>query len=744
MAKQEESQSPPETSVPIEERVTDLLGRMTLEEKIGQLTGSYIGVLDDGPHGIDDVIDEIDEHHVGAVAPFGWGGSPNEHASEAIEAANELQRHVRENTRLGIPLLFAADAIHGHAYIKESTVFPNNLGLAATWDDDLAERVATVTKTEMRATGAAQNYSPTCDVARDQRWGRVGETFGESPYLVGKFAASKVRGYQGDGPSPESVVATAKHFPAYGAPTRGEDAAPVEVSSQTFHNVFLPPFEEALDADVASVMPCYNSIDGEPAHSSRRYLMDLLGDELGFDGLIASDWGGVDQLHAEHRTAGSPIEAALQTRLAGLDIASVAGTDHAEHVLELVEQGELSEQLIDESVERVLTAKFQLGLFEDPYVELEAAEELLCSAEHTRVAEEAVQKSLTLLQNDGDVLPFGDDIGEVFVGGPNADEIVHQLGGWSSNDPEGVPGTTVLDGIRDAVDEDVTVTYERGSGINEPADIDAAVEAAAEADIAVLALGEDWYLHEFGPTVDTNSETGEFPTRSQLSLPESQRNLVAAVEETGTPVVAVLITGRPLAVQWLADTVPSILMAYYPGTVGGEGIARTLVGESDPGGRLPVSMPRSADTLPTYFNYRPHPHPIGANEHPPSYDPLFEFGHGLSYTTIEYESVDVSADVIRPDEPVTVDICLKNTGDRHGSEVVQLFACDEFSSVVTPVRELKAFERAELKPGERTTVSFSLSTDDRMFEHEPSGYSDTGRLRLFVEEYVHELRVNLD
>ncbi|MCO8244241.1 glycoside hydrolase family 3 N-terminal domain-containing protein [Haladaptatus sp. AB643] len=742
MAEQEESHSPPETSVSTAERVTDLIGRMTLEEKVGQLTGSYIGTLDDGPHGIEDVIDEIDDHHVGAVAPFGWGGSPNEHASEAIEAANELQRHAKENTRLGIPLLFGADAIHGHAYIKEATVFPNNLGLAATWDDDLAERVATVTRTEMRATGAAQNYSPTCDVARDQRWGRVGETFGESPYLVGKFAASKVRGYQGDGPSPETVAATAKHFPAYGAPTRGEDAAPVEISTKTLHDVFLPPFEEALDADVASVMPCYNSIDGEPVHGSQRYLLELLGEGLGFDGLLVSDWGGVDQLHAEHRTAGSPIEAALQTRLAGLDIASVAGTDHAEHVLELAEEGELSEDLIDESIERILTMKFRLGLFEDPYVDPETAEDLLGSSEHQRVAREAVEKSLTLLQNDGDLLPLSDDIGEVFVGGPNADEIVHQLGGWSSNDPDGVPGTTVLEGIRDAVGEDVTVTHERGSGINEPDDIDAAARAAANADVAVLALGEDWYLHEFGPTMDTTSETGEFPTRSQLSLPESQRELVAAVEETGTPVVAVLITGRPLAVQWLADTVPSILMAYYPGTVGGEGIARTLFGESEPGGRLPVSMPRSADCLPTYFNYLPHPHPIGADEHPPSYDPLFEFGYGLSYTTIEYDSVDVSSDVIRPDEPVTVDVSLENTGDRRGSEVVQLFACDEFSSVVTPVRELKGFERVELDPGERMTVSFSLSTDDRLFAHEPSGYGDVGRLRLFVGEHVHDLRVD--
>ncbi|WP_247003287.1 glycoside hydrolase family 3 N-terminal domain-containing protein [Halosolutus gelatinilyticus] len=739
MTSLEDSEPYLDPSLSIEARVADLLDRMTLAEKIGQLAGSYVGTLAEGPHGVDDVIEEIDEYHIGAVAPFGWGGSPNESLADAVDAARRLQNYAVEETRLGVPLLFAADAIHGHAYVKESTVFPNNLGAAATWCPDLVERTAGITAAEMRATGAAQNYSPTCDVVRDPRWGRTGETYGESPFLVGTLVAGEIRGYQGDELDETSVLATAKHFPAYGVPTRGEDAAPVDVSSHTLRNALLPPFETALDAGAGAVMPCYNSIDGEPAHGSRRFLTELLREELGFDGVVVSDWNGITQLHEEHRTAGTPIEAARQTREAGLDIGSVAGGEHARHVRELVDRGELSERAIDDSVERVLRAKFALGLFEDPYPDPDAADVLGAPA-HLDIAREAVRKSLTLLQNDGDVLPLDDGVDEVFVTGPNADEMVHQNGGWSCNADAGVPGTTILEGIADVVDDETTVTHEPGSGINAPVDIDAAAERAAEADVAVVALGEDWYLHEFGPSAETDGETGEFPTRNELSLPDAQRDLVTAVSETGTPVVAVLVTGRPLAVEWLAETVPAILMAYYPGRVGGEVIAETLFGESEPGGRLPISIPRSAESLPTYFNHLPHPRPIGSDEHPSSYDPLFEFGHGLSYTTVEYESIDLSADAICPGEDLAVRVTVANAGDRRGSEVVQAFGRDEFSSVVTPVRELWAFERVDLEPGERATVDLRISPDELgLFDRSRDGRLDDGSLRLFVADRTFEL-----
>jgi beta-glucosidase len=298
--------------IPVGERVTDLIERMTLEEKVGQLVGTYVGDLH-GPQDVDDVIDIIDDTKVGSVAPFGWGGAFHDEMEEAVEIATRLQTYAREETRLGIPLLFTCDAIHGHAYLKGATVFPNNLGIAATWDPDLVERSAEITARELRATGIKQNYGPTCDVARDPRWGRTGETFGESPYLVGELAARKVRGYQGDGLGAETVAATAKHFPAYSDPKGGEDAGPVDVSEHTLREVFLPPFERVLDEDVATVMPCYNSVDGEPVHGSHRFLTELLRDELGFDGFVASDWDGVPMLDEEHLTTRSLEMSVWQT-----------------------------------------------------------------------------------------------------------------------------------------------------------------------------------------------------------------------------------------------------------------------------------------------------------------------------------------------------------------------------------------------------------------------------------------------
>ena len=329
-----------DSSVSTEKRVEDLLDRMTLEEKVGQLVGTWAGQLEEFKS-VDDVADEVRDHNVGAVASFGWGGAVDKRLDAIVENVNRLQEVALSETRLGIPLLFNVDAVHGHAYVAEGTAFPNGLGVGATWDVEATERVAGITATEVRRSGAHQNYSPTCDVARDPRWGRTFETFGESPYLCGKLAAAKVRGYQGDGlEDSSSVVATAKHFPAYSEPARGEDAAPVEISEYLLRNVFLPSFVDALDSDVESVMPCYNAIDGEPAHGSRRYLTDLLRGTLGFDGTVVSDWGGVKKLDEDHRITDDHRDSVRQTREAGLDIASVDAVEHADHLVSLVEEGE--------------------------------------------------------------------------------------------------------------------------------------------------------------------------------------------------------------------------------------------------------------------------------------------------------------------------------------------------------------------------------------------------------------------
>lgn len=723
------------SDAPISDRVDDLLDRMTDAEKAGQLVGTWWGHLDEVKE-LSEVKDAIRDQHLGVAAPFGWAGAPAKQLDEVVEVANELQRVATEETRLGIPLLLNVDAVHGNAYVAGSTVFPNGLGTAATWDTDAAESAASVTATEVRRTGAHQNYSPTCDVGRDPRWGRIFETFGESPRLCAEMAAAKVRGYQGDGIGAEdnddSVVATAKHFPAYSDPERGEDASPVDVSEYKLRNVFVPPFEEALDAGVESVMASYSSINGEAPHGSAYYLTDFLRDELGFDGHVVSDWAGVRHLSDYHGTAADHRDGVKQSRLAGLDIESVGDGRHAEYVAELLAEGELDSDSVDESVRRVLRLKFELGLFEDPYVEEESARETVACDDHRETAKECARDSMTLLKNDG-ILPLSGDE-DVFVGGPNADDIVHQLGGWSVTEPTNVPGDTVREALEGHTDG--AISYEQGTTLNEELDVDAAVEKAAEADVAVLTLGEGWYLHEFGPSVQAGIETGDWPTRSELRLSEAQRELVREVHATGTPVVGVLVTGRPLTVDWMDQNVPAILMAYYPGTEGGSAVAETLFGENDPSGRLPVSVPKSVADLPQHFDHLVHPRPIGDDEHPDSYDPLYEFGHGLSYTAFEYDDLDVSVGEVsagEDDAEVELSVEVTNAGDRPGTETVQAFARQETSSRVQPARKLVGFDRIEVAPGESERVSLSIPTKNFGFYKPRTGHVvESGTYSLWV------------
>ncbi|WP_227132714.1 glycoside hydrolase family 3 N-terminal domain-containing protein [Halorubellus salinus] len=724
--------------LPVATRVEDLLDRMTTAEKAGQLVGTWAGTLSEF-NDVADVKTAISDHHIGAAATFGWGGSLDTTVDDVVETVNELQAYAVEETRLGIPLLFNVDAVHGHAYVANATIFPNGLGVGATWDPDAAERAASITASEIRATGAHQNYSPTCDVGRDPRWGRVFETFGESPYLCGELAAAKARGYQGDGiEGDENVVATAKHFPAYSEPERGEDASPVDVSEYKLRNTFVPPFERLLEEDVESVMPCYNSINGEPAHASERYLIDLLRDELGFDGTVVSDWNGIRQLADEHHTAVDRREAVKQSRVAGLDLASVGHVGHVEELLALVEDGDLPESVLDDSVRRVLEQKFRLGLFEDPYVDADDATDTVGASDHQDVALECARESMTLLQND-DLLPLSGDE-DVFVAGPNADDLVHQVGGWSVDEEAHVAG----DSIRDALADHTTgsVTYEQGASMSTTEDVEAAAAKAAEAEVAVVAVGENWYLHEFGPEVQSGSKTGEFPTRSELRLPEAQRELVEAIHETGTPTVGVLVTGRPLIVDWMAEHLPAILMAYYPGSRGGTAVAETLFGANDPSGRLPISVPRSPGDLPQHFDHLAHPAPIGVDEHPDSYDPLFEFGHGLSYTDFEYADVSVSTDELDAADDFEVSVTLANVGDRTGTEVVQVYSSALTASRVPRVRRLQAFERVTLDPGEERTVTLSLAADDFSVYHPGDGHTlEAGEYRLLVDDETRTVTV---
>lgn len=719
----------------VSQRIDDLLDRMTLEEKIGQLlVSSQKGSTDEV---IEALTTKIDDCHLGQASPFGRPSAPNT-PEAAIEVANELQQYAVEETRLGIPLLLISNAIHGNAFMEGATVFPHSLGMAATRDDELAEQAASVSATELAVTGADQNYAPVCDVGREPRWGRVFETFGESPYLCARMSAAKIDGYQKDDLGDDhAVVATAKHFPAYGEPFQGEDSAPVEISERTFRDSFLPPFEAAIDADVESVMPCYNSINRTPVHGSPEYLTDLLREELGFEGFTVSDHHGVEMLHEEHKTAKSMREATWQSVTAGMD--TWLGPDvyeYRDQLTDLVEGGEVPERRIDESVRRILSVKFRLGLFEDPYVDLETARQELGKESHRELARECTRKSLTLLQNEGDLLPLDDGCDEIFVAGPTADELDYQYGGWSR--PNNEAGTTVREGIEEYTDE-ASVTYEQGATLRERQDIEAAAQKAAEADVAVVAVGEGQYIHEFG-RFESAGEPGEFPNRTALDLPPAQRELVEAVHETGTPTVVTVISGRPLSISWCAEHVPAILMAYYPGSEAGTEIARALFGDTNPSGRLPISIPRSAGHLPTRFNYLPHPGPIGEEQHPPSYDPLFSFGHGLSYTDFEYENLRLSAEEISPGETLEVRVDVQNSGDRRGATSTDLFVSDRYSSHVTPVRRLKGYNRVELEPGETQTLTFSVPAME-LGVVGSQGRPETGEFEISVEGLTATVRL---
>ena len=684
-------------------RITELLDRMTVAEKVGQMVGAP-------PHeDVSELKDEIRDHHVGSVH---FGGTPHNTPRAKAEMANEVQRVAVEESRLGIPLFLRVMAEHGHAAIAGSTVFPQQLGLAATRNPELVSEVARTAAREMRATGVQSTSSPIGDVARDQRWGRIAETFGESPYLAARMVEAMVDGYQGEDLSADdAVLAVTKHFPMYSEPVRGEDAAPNEVSEYTFRRVHLPPYAAGIEAGTGGIMPCLNAIGGEPVHGSKRLLTELLRQELGFDGFVLADYTGAEDLHRAHGTSGSLEESLWQAITAGMDILPSGGSEYTDVIVGLVEDGELSERRVEESARRVLEAKFELGLFDDPYVDVDEAPVVLGNDDHREIARDVVRQSQTLLKNEDDVLPLSPDQDEVLVAGPTADDIAYQHGGWGNvEDPEPL-GETVLEAIESTVDADTTVTYEQGTGINDRVDVDAARRAAESADSAVVCLGEPDYIHEFARST-LGEDADEFPKRTQLTLPDAQRELVQAVHETGTPTVAGFVTGRVLATPWVAEHVPGILLSYQPGSEGGA-VADVLFGEYNPSGRLPVSVPRGEGDVPVRFNHLPHPQHHGAEgSHVDSYDPLFAYGHGLSYTEFAYEDISLSDTEIGPGETLTVGVTVENTGERPGVEPVEVFVRDVLSSRVTPVRELGGIDRVQVTPGESEVARVTLAAED--------------------------------
>jgi beta-glucosidase len=699
--------------LPVEQRVADLLKRLTVEEKVDQICGGRpleSGVVDPtGRYTDENLADTLGQMY----NPYNRRG-----ARDWAVLHNALQRYRLEKTRLGIPLLFQGEALHGFmAY--GATSFPQVLGLASTWDPDLVKRVFTAAADEMASSGTNQAFTPVLDLARDPRWGRTEETYGEDPYLVSRMGVAAVTGLQG--PSfpidHHHVLATMKHFAAHGQPESGTNTAPANYSERELRETFLVPFEAAVqEAHVGSAMASYNEIDGVPNHVNPWLLKDVLRKEWGFDGLVVSDGGGLQMLVQVHHVAADYAEAARKALAAGVDYDLSDGSVYRT-LVDQVKQGKVAEADLDRAVADVLTAKFRLGLFDDPYVDPDYAARVTNSRDHQALALEAAEKAIVLLKNDGNLLPLdAKKLKTIAVIGPDAKDV--HVGGYSRDPARGV---SLLEGIRARVGPDVRVLYEEGCKItlgkqgwegwyeddtkaadarDQEASLRAAEGAARRADAAIVVVGE---------TEATNREAwseSHLGDRDSLDLLGAQDELVRRVVETGTPTVVFLLNGRPLSINDVKARVPAILEGWYLGQEGGTAAARVLFGDVNPGGKLPITFPRSVGQLPAFYDHKPSRNRSYLFT---SREPLFPFGYGLSYTTFRFEDVRVEPSKIKAGEGTTVRVDVANTGTRAGDEVVQVYVHQRVASVTRPVRQLAGFRRIHLLPGEKTTVEVPLA-----------------------------------
>jgi beta-glucosidase len=680
-----------------EQFVDSLLSQMTLEEKAGQLNMSPGQWSNTGPAAPPGGEDQIRRGEIGSFLGV-WGA----------QVTHDLQRIAVEQSRLHIPLLFSFDVIHGYR-----TIFPVPLAEASSWDPELAGRAARVAAVEAAAGGVQWTFAPMVDIARDPRWGRIVEGSGEDPFLGSALAAARVRGFQGaDLADSLTVAATLKHFAAYGGAEAGRDYNTVDISERTLRDVYLPPFHAGVCVGAESVMPSFNEISGVPSHANHHLITDILRNEWGFDGVVVSDYTGIMEL-LHHGIAADSAEAARLALHAGVDVDMVSRI-YLDFLPELVRQGRVPQSELDDAVRRVLRMKYDLGLFQDPYRYSSVAREqaLELTPEHRAVARRMADESMVLLKNDRGVLPL--DRGSVHtlaVIGPLADDQPSSLGSWAgAGRPE--DAVTVLAGLRKAVAPGTTVLYEKGVPdvlSTDSSGFAAAVAAAQKADAVVLVIGE------------TAAITGEATSRATIDLPGVQLQLAKAVIATGKPVVTVLMNGRPLTVDWLAEHSPALLESWFLGVETGNAVADVLFGEVNPSGKLPVTFPRVTGQIPIYYNHKNTGRPPQANQHYTSkyldvpWTPLYPFGYGLSYTTFSYGAPRLSSSTIGPDDTLRVSVDVTNTGQRAGTEVVQLYLRDLVGSVTRPVEQLRGFQRVELQPGQTRTVTFSLDRDDLAF-----------------------------
>jgi beta-glucosidase len=720
-----------DSRLPIEQRIADLLARMTPEEKVAQVTSAMermvvandpkSALVDQKGMFLPDRAVVYLKNGIGQISrPSGMRGP-----REMAEFTNSIQKWVRENTRLGIPVLFHEECLHGHAANK-GTSFPQAIALASTWDPAIVEEVFSATASEVRARGAQQCLTPVLDLARDPRWGRTEETYGEDPYLGSRIAVAAVKGFQGVGPyiDKSHVIATAKHFAVHGQPEGGTNTAPGNYSERVIREYFLKPFEAAVrEGHIQSVMASYNEIDGIPSHGNKFLLDNILRQEWGFDGVVVSDYFGIRQLRSKHHVVATGEEAAKLALESGVDI-ELPFTEVNNLLMDSLKQGKVSEVFLDRAAARVLRSKFITGLFDDPFVDPALAEKVTNSTAHQQLALKAARKSIILLKNEGALLPLNKaNYKRIAVIGPNAAEL--HLGGYSGTPGRGV---SILQGIKDKVGPDIEVAYSvgcritetRGSNQTMPTSSDKlalsdqaqnakltqeAVAVAEKSDLIILALGGN-------EQTAREAWEGHLGDRSSLELLGNQDDLVKAMIALRKPVVVFLIHGRPEAVNYIAENVPAILEGWYLGQETGTAVADVLFGDYNPGAKLPISVPRSVGQLPIYYYQKPSARLQYVDS---TAAPLFPFGWGLSYSTFKYANLSLSPDSIGPEGKTKVSMEVTNTSTTRGDEVVQLYIRDEVSSVTRPVKELRGFHRLTIDPGKTEKVEFMLGPEELSF-----------------------------
>jgi len=712
--------------LPVDARVADLLKRMTLEEKVAQLVCLWMQKPQPKEAG-DLSTDRGDfspekarvsmKYGIGQIARQRERKDPR----ESVKFANAVQNFLVENTRLGIPAIFHDEMLHGMMAPK-GTSFPTPIALSNSWDTELIGEIFTAVAQETRARGSHHVLGPNLDLARDPRWGRTEETYGEDPYLVSRMGVAVIKALQGNGPGVDEshVVATAKHFTAHGQPDGGTNVGPADFSERTLREVFMQSFHAAVtEAGVMSVMASYNEINGVPSHANKYLLQKILREEWGFNGVVASDYYGIPQLQEIHKVVGDKSAAARAAIEAGVDI-ELPDPDCYPLLKQLVESGKVSEAALDKAVARNLREKFLLGLFENPYVDADRAEKVTNNQEHRDLAARAARESIVLLKNENNLLPLDSSkIKSIAIIGPNANRA--HLGGYSDEPGRGI---SILQGVTDKVGGKIKVSYAEGckitkeggnwwadsSHLSDPAEdnklIAEAVETAKAADVSILVVGGN---------EDTNKEgwaNNHLGDRDSVDLVGKQNDLVRAVLETGKPTIVFLINSGPLSANYIAEKVPAILEGFYLGQETGVAAADVLFGDYNPAGKLAVSFPRSVGQLPVYYYHKPS---AKRGYLYTSSEPLFPFGFGLSYTTFSYSKPKIESAKIEPAGKTTVSVIVTNTGKVAGDEIVQLYIHDLVSSVTRPVKELKGFERISLAPGQSKTVSFAITPDKLSF-----------------------------